>query len=141
LMGRMDALLDRRFTLFVSISGFTAHPHTRLGTAACDPYSAFNSWFDKNVERQKNMRIAKRGGVMQPARRMAHMLVIRGDERAKRLVYFLAATPEGRKLMNLKGRRGGLAMEGMLAKSGYKPEDIYGEVPAESLPSARVSMS
>lgn len=141
IMGRMDALLDRPFNLFVSISGFTPHPLTRMGTEALDPYTSFNEWFDRNVGKNKNMKIAKRGGVMQPAKRMAHMLVIRGDERARKLVYWLAATPEGRKLTAMKGRVGGNAMEGMLMKVGYSLEDICGEVSAESLPSARVSMS
>lgn len=140
---RIDEQCRRKFTLFLSVAGFMPAPYTRMERAACDPYSRFNELWDKHKYRTKNITIASRGAVISPTMRIAQMLTVRGDERARKIIYFLAVDPRGRKLLKDRSVKAGKALENIISTYTDLDSDfLYRELTeSEQLPSNRIALT
>lgn len=140
LLSDVDTLCNRKFTIFLSIAGFTPSAYTRMAKNGIEPYTEFNDYWKRYRIRLKNITIATRGGVYNPATRLAHMLTIRGDERARKIIYLLGATSQGKKLLINKNKKSaGEYLEKLLQHAGYSKQCIYAELGAnEPITSDRI---
>jgi hypothetical protein len=135
----IDAICPRKFTLFLSVAGFMPSPYTRMERDDIDPYTNFNDLWKRHRARTKNIVIATRGAVIGPTMRLAQMLTVRADERARGLMYFLSTSTQARKLLANRSAKAGKTMEGLIAKTGIDPSFIYRQLDkSEPLPSDRI---
>jgi len=141
-MRRIDELCPRRFTMFLSIASFMPAPYTVMERNDLDPYTQFNALWEKHRYRTKNITIASRGAVIGPTARLAQMLTIRGDERVRRLVFWLATNSGARKPLNDRRPRAGRTLEAIIKKTGIDPAFLYREIGRrEILPSNRIALN
>jgi len=135
-MRRVDELCPDKFTLFLSVSSFAPMPYTPMERCGLNPYTPFNQWF-KDRPRMDRVTVATRGGVIGPSSRLAQMMTIRGDERLRPVVFWLATSAVGKKALADRSESSGRLVERAIKQVGFDPEYLYREIGAnEPMPHA-----
>jgi len=122
----IDALCDRKFTLYIAVNSFIPAPFTPWEREAINPYSDFNETWRKRP-RLKNIVVAERAGLKGPSVRIAQALTLRGDERLGPVLYCLAN--DGRKLIRDRSRQAGETVEKLISMTGCDPQSVTGRIP------------
>jgi len=135
-MQEIDKRLQQKFTLFLSVSSFAPSPFTPLETASIHPYMEFGKLFEKTRPRFEHIVIAKRGGLIAAPQRLAQMLTIRGDEKARLVVYWLATKAFG--LLKSTDPSDGSTILQACKQAGMRPEFLFEDISGETLPWAHV---
>jgi radical SAM superfamily enzyme YgiQ (UPF0313 family) len=89
-MQQFNDRLDRKFTMFVSLSSFLPTPLTPMERCAIDPWTKVNKWFADTRPHFDKLIIATRGGVVQPHARLAQALTVRGDASSSKVLNWIA---------------------------------------------------
>lgn len=127
-LAAIDRRLQRKFTLYLSVSSFAPSPHTPMWGCGISLHSPFKEWFDSTRPRYKNIVIATRGGLRSPASRMCQMLTVRGDERVARAVFWLATKAHG--ILESRAQDDAKLIARVIHSAGFDPNDLtreYGE--------------
>jgi radical SAM superfamily enzyme YgiQ (UPF0313 family) len=131
-MGEIDKQLERKFTLFLSVSSFAPSPHTPMWTCPINLDLPFKKWYDGTKPFFKNLVIANRGALKGPAPRLAQMITIRGDERLSKTMFYLATKAFG--VIDSSKQEDGRIMRRAIAASGYNVEDLTRQYDVDEIP-------
>lgn len=125
LMAEVDRYCPGRFTLFMTYNTFCPMPFTPMERDGIRPYANKEKFWEDHP-RLPRITVAKRGGVLGPAIRLANLITKRGDERLTRALFYLAT--DGAKILRSNTPAAGRAVERLIRMSGLSPEAIYGQL-------------
>jgi radical SAM superfamily enzyme YgiQ (UPF0313 family) len=125
-LGEFDAKLAGKFTLFVSVSSFAPSPFTPMQRCGIDPWTDANDWFEQTRPRFDKLVIATRGKVISAPQRLAQMLTIRGDERARLAMHWLATKGWG--LLKSTKTADAKIIMAVCEKAGFPPNRLFEQI-------------
>lgn len=129
LLKDIDSLCTYHFTLFVVGNSFSAKPFTKFSHEGITLFSEAREKFNKLYVPGNNMKIAKRGGLLPPTKRIVQACVDRGDERLSHFVSQMATV--GRKYLSSWDRGVVRAVCKEIDKTGWDNRDVWGKTEKE----------
>jgi hypothetical protein len=129
LLRDINALCNRKFTLFLVANTFSAKAFTKFSHEGIDLYSPMKERWNSLSAIGGEMKIAKRGGFLAPPRRIVQAICDRGDERLSGLLKVMAT--KGRKHLNSWNRGVVRELNRQIRSSEWDPDDVYGKTEKE----------
>lgn len=124
LLGKIDHIAKYKFTLFLTFNTFSPYFFTPFQWAEVNIFEKWNDAWKKRDRRFENIVIAKRGGFRSPSEQLKHLLTVRGDERASKLLFNIATNREiSGKIENF------YYFKLILNKCGINIEELIEEIP------------
>jgi hypothetical protein len=132
-LGEIDVGLAEKFTLFLSTSSFCPSPFTPMANEGINPVTDFNAVMARTRPRYDKLVIATRGAVIAAPQRMLQLLTVRGDERAARVVFWVATKANA--LLKSTDNAHGAVVEKACSKAGIDIAALCGNVqPGMAMP-------
>lgn len=93
LLKEIDKRTKNKFTLFLTLNGFSPYYFTPLQFSSVDVYTNFTKIWNEYKPHLDNIVIAQHGGSRNPISQIMQMITIRGDSNSAKLIYNLSVNP------------------------------------------------
>ena len=130
-LSRMDAIINKKFTLFLTLNGFSPQNFTPLQFASIDPFVDYTKKWNAARSRHKKLVIAQHGGSRNSSAQILQMLTIRGDEKMSKLMYNLSVNSEIKRKAIGKSLNNGKYLLDLIKSQGMTERKIIGELKIE----------